>query len=561
MSESLEEIVAKLQDPAEIDAWLEQLDRIDEEDSLYKFTRGAWSSIDPAPWSDGWPAEALAEHLEAVVDGQIKRLCINVPPRSLKSSMTSVAFPAFVWAQPEKRWGPLSGPHVQFLSSSYSHRLALRDSVKSRRLIQSPWYQRKWGNRFRLNPDQNAKQRYGNDKGGERLITSVDSGTTGEGGMIILLDDPNDASDVSSETALQNVIDWWDGTMQTRLNSPKDGAFIIIQQRLAEDDLTGHVLSKDEGDWCHLMIPMFYEPERSYYTAINWKDPRTTAGELMWPDRFGEKEARDLERRLGPWRAAGQLQQRPEPDGGGVIKRDWWSLWEHDDYPPMDFVMASLDTAYTTKEINDACALTVWGVFHGSAEVQANRILGPDGRPVDLRSGYLQGAPKVLMMYAWNKRLELNELVHEVAKTCRRFGVDQLVIENKAAGISCAQELRRLYGNENWSVLLSDPRGQDKLARLYSVQHLFAETQIIQGKEVVVPSGIIYAPDKVWADEVISQVAQFPAGKHDDLVDTVSQALKKLREMGLLARAQERIDELDSLRSHRGRPPEPLYPG
>jgi predicted phage terminase large subunit-like protein len=189
----------------------------------------------------------------------------------------------------------------------------------------------------------------------------------------------------------------------------------------------------------------------------------------------------------------------------------------------------------------------VWGLFHGSAGTQANRLLGQDGKPMDVYRAYLDGPPKLVLMYAWNKRLELHELVQEVAKTCRLFQVDKLLIENKAAGISAAQELRRLYGNEGYAVQLNDPRGQDKLARLYSVQHLFAE-------------GMIYAPDRKWAEEVIGQVSQFPAGKHDDLVDTVSQALRHMRDMGLLTRAQERLEEIESLRQYHGRPEEPLYP-
>jgi len=521
------------------------LDRAEYEDSLYLFLTHAWRYIDSSPWTDGWPIEAVAEHLQAVVDGDIKRLIINIPPRCGKSSITSVAFPAWTWAQSYR--SSTSGPGVQFLHASYAQQLTLRDSVKCRRLIESPWYQSMWGDRFDLNSDQNTKSRFSNDKGGERLITSVGAAVTGEGGSIIVVDDPNAASEAFSEATIETTKEWWDGTMSTRLNDPKTGAFVIIQQRLAEDDLTGHILEKERDDWTHLMLPMRYEPERSFVSGIGWKDPREEPGELLWPERFGDKEVTKLERALGPFSAAGQLQQRPEPAGGGVIKRDWWQLWEDASFPPMDYVVASLDTAYTTKTTNDFSALSIWGVFTSETTAQASRILDADGRPMYIERSYMDAAPKVMLMHAWQERLEIHELVEKVAKTCRSLKVDVLLIENKAAGHSVAQEIRRLYNHERFGVQLHDPKSQDKLSRLYSIQHLFAE-------------GMIYAPDRSWAEALITQVGQFPKGKHDDLVDTVSQALRHMRDIGLLTRGAERIEEIESMKTYRGGKLQPLYP-
>ena len=522
------------------------LDRVEYEDSLYEFLRAAWRYMDPAPWHDGWPIEAIAEHLQAVVDGEIRRLIINLPPRLGKSSIVSVALPAWTWAQPDV--SPTSGPGVPFLHASYATSLSLRDSVKCRRLIESPWYQSMWGDRFKLNTDQNTKSRFGNDKGGERMITSIGAGVTGEGGMIVPIDDPNAANEAFSEATIQSTIDWWDGTMSTRLNDPKLGAYIIIQQRLAENDLTGHILEKNVGEWTHLMLPMKYEKDRSFVTSIGWKDPRETEGELLWPERFGEPEVKSLERALGPYGAAGQLQQRPEPAGGGVIKREWWKLWDKDQYPPMDYVVACLDTAYTLKTVNDYSALTVWGVYTESDRAQPTRVFGADGRPTWVEREYAETAPKVMLMYGWKRRLEFHDLIEAVAKTGKQMKIDKLIIENKAAGISVAQELRRLYGSEDFAVQLYDPKSQDKLSRLYSVQHLFAE-------------GIIHAPDRVWAEEVITQVGQFPKGKHDDLVDTVSMALRHLREIGVLARVAEVTADMEAQKGYPGGREVPLYPG
>ena len=563
----------------DIEKQLQELDRADCEDNLYTFLKNAWRYIDSSTFTDGWPIEAVAEHLQAVADGEIKRLIINIPPRCAKSSLTSVAFPAWVWAQPEKFWGPTSGPGVQFLHASYAQQLSLRDSVKCRRLIESQWYQSLWGDRFRLTGDQNTKTRFDNDRNGSRLSTSVGSALTGEGGSIIVVDDPNAAQEAFSEATIASTIEWWDSALSTRLNDPKTGAFVVIQQRLSEEDLTGHIMSKDEGEWTHLCLPMRYEWRRHSITQIGWEDPRgfdengeslvTTdedgnrmavspeaevelddrEGTLLWPERFGEREVTILEKQLGPWAAAGQLQQRPEPKGGGIIKREWWQPWDRENYPNMDLVIATLDTAYTTKTENDPSAMTVWGVFSSDVFVQApHHAAMRDGTLVNYSRQYTETAPKVMLMYAWQGRYELHDLVQKVAETCRKMQVDTLLIENKAAGYSVAQEIRRMYGYERFGVSMFDPKSQDKLARLYSVQHLFAE-------------GLVYAPNYAWAEMVITQVGTFPKGKHDDLVDTVSMAMRHLRDTGTILRPDEwRAEAEDALKFKGNNQWTPLYP-
>ena len=561
----------------DIERQLMELDRADCEDDLYTFLKHAWRYIDSSEFTEGWPIEAVAEHLQAVVDGDIRRLIINIPPRCAKSTLTSVAFPAWTWAQP---WAsPTSGPGVQFLHASYAQQLSLRDSVKCRRLIESPWYQKMWGDRFSLTSDQNTKTRFDNDKNGSRLSTSVGSALTGEGGSIIVVDDPNAAQEAHSEATIATTIEWWDSALSTRLNDPKTGAFVVIQQRLSEEDLTGHITSKDHGEWTHLCLPMRYEWQRHSYTSIGWNDPRGLAdneetlvevledgervavspeaqvelesreGALLWPERFGEREVTILEKQLGPWAAAGQLQQRPEPKGGGVIKRDWWQPWENKNYPIMDMIIACVDTAYTSKTENDPSAMTVWGVFSSTTSVQSPNHAGDrhGGRSSYTRN-YTETNPRVMLMHAWQGRYELHELVQRVSKECRDMAVDVLLIENKAAGHSVAQEIKRMYGAEKFSVQMFDPKSQDKLARLYSVQHLFAE-------------GLVFAPNMTWAEMVITQVGQFPKGKHDDLVDTVSMAMRHFRDTGILMRGEEWAAEAEDAVQFRGNNQWlPLYP-
>lgn len=530
---------------------LEEIERLEYEEDFYAFFRAGWKYIDPSPFLHGLPLEAVAEHLQAVMAGDIKRLIINIPPRMSKSSMVSVSFPAYVWAQ--RNESPTSGPGVQFLHASYSQQLSLRDSVKCRRLIASPWYQKFWADRFNLVGDQNTKTRFDNSRTGSRLCTSVGSTLTGEGGNIIIVDDPNAAQEAFSEATITTTIDWWDTALSTRLNDPRTGAFVIIQQRLAEDDLTGHVLSKSVGEWTHLMLPMRYEPERSFTTVIGWQDWRTEEGELLWPDRFGEDEVAQLESTLGPFGAAGQLQQRPEVKGGGIIRREDWVPWEHENFPILDFVLATLDTAYTEKTENDYSAMTLWGVFSHEPVAVVNKQMDNEGNWISSQRVYGSPTPKVILLHAWAERLPIHELVQKTADSCKRFKVDRLLIENKAAGISVAQELRRLFQSAAWGTQLVDPGNQDKMARLYSVQHLFTEGMIYAP---VHPDGHLYS----WADKVITQCAVFPKGKHDDLVDTVSMAMKYLRTTGMLQRAEELRDELTQAMQHTGRPPAPLYP-
>lgn len=524
---------------------LAALDRADSEESLYEFLKNSWRIFDSAPWIDGWALDAICEHLQAVIDGQIKRLIINVPPRCAKSASCSVALVPWTWAQPDK--SHTSGPGVSFLYASFKDNLSLRDSVKCRRVIESPWFQTNWSERFQLTTDQNTKSRFSNNQGGERLITSIgDKGATGEGGDIIVVDDGNSAKEVESEAVIESTLDWWDGTMSTRLNNPKLGAYIEIQQRLGENDLTGHIISKSRGEWTHLMLPMEYDPERSFSTLIGWKDPRTEEGELLWPERFGKDEVDSLKVSLGEWRAAGQLQQAPQPRGGGVIKRAWWQLWEGTKYPQMDFTLGTLDTAYTLETMNDPSGMIVWGIFSDGLMASATRMLDISGNPIYADRTYESGTPKAMCMYAWTERYEFHELVKRTVKTCIDTGVNLLLIENKAAGISVAQEIRRLYSNEKFSVQLFDPKSQDKFARLVSVQHIFQE-------------GMVYAPNKEWAEAVITQVGAYPRSKHDEYVDLTSMGLRHLRDTGLLTRAPERLADIEASKVFTGNQNAALY--
>src|SRR6266496_5468489 len=303
---------------------------------LMEFVRQAWHVVEPGtPFVEGWHIEAICEHLEAVSRGQIHNLLITIPPRHMKSLAVSVFWPCWEWIRwPERRW----------LFSSYAESLSIRDSVKCRRLIQSPWYQSFFGDRFRLTGDQNEKHRFENDRGGCRLASSVGGANTGEGGDRIVSDDPHNVIEGESTIVRKGVCDWWDRVMSTRLNDPKAGAKIIIMQRIHQSDLAGHVLK--QGNYEHLCLPAEFDGVRRA-SGIGWKDPREHEGELLCPERFGRTQVDDLKSQLGTYSTAAQLQQRPSPLEGGILKRCWWHYYTPEAQPSACNVMIqSWDLAF-----------------------------------------------------------------------------------------------------------------------------------------------------------------------------------------------------------------------
>jgi predicted phage terminase large subunit-like protein len=518
------------------------------EASLAEFIRQAWHIVEPgADYVHNWHVDMICEHLEAITYGvefddgtKYNRLLINVPPGMMKSLLTNVFWPAW-------EWGPRNMPHMRYLCASHSMDLAIRDSTKMRRLIESEFYQSRWGDIVQITKDQNQKTKFELTSTGFRQAVAAGS-ITGARGDRVIIDDPHSVEGANSDQQRASTIEWFLEAVPTRLNKPLESAIVVIMQRLHEEDVSGVILSKGLG-YDHIMLPMRYEPGRAHETMLGLEDPRTEEGQLLFPSRFPEIVVDRDENAMGPYAVAGQFQQSPEPRGGGVIKRDWWIRWDQPSYPPFDYVIASIDTAYTTKAENDPSAMTVWGVWKGGDQTAVvTRALDKDGQMAILNRQYKEEHPRCMLMYAWAERLELHELIDKVQETMDAYGVEKLLVEGKASGLSVAQEIRRVYGYDEFAVQLIDPKGFDKLARLYSIQHLFAE-------------GLIYAPaNRPWAEMVINQAAQFPRGKHDDLVDTTSMALKHLREIGILVRGAEWTSSLDESRMHEGAGPQPLYP-
>lgn len=531
-------ILAKRQEKAEL------------EGSLYAFFEASWPSFDPSPFGGNWHFEALAEHLEAVSNGQIRKLLVNIPPRCGKTLMMQVAWPAWTWAQSEK--SALKGPQVKFMSLTYAGDLAREIATTARRLIDSEWYRERWGDRVRIDPQQDNKERFDTLAGGSRISTSFGGVALGRGADIKIIDDPIKPDEAESEVTRDNVNRTYEETLRNRVTDPRTSAEVVFMQRLNENDLSGHILSTDP-DFVHLMLPMEYEPSRHCVTALGFEDPRTEDGELLWPERFDEEAIAPFKRT--PYQWAGQYQQAPAPRGGGIIRREWWQLWEPADgkWPQFDYLLASLDSAFTEKEENDPSALTVWGIFRGEGNVPYAMLVKAWRKHLEMHGTDIEQNPGET--YAqWRRRAEPHwGLVEWVAETCRfrkpdgsiAGTVDKLLIEAKASGISVAQEIQRLYGNEGWMTELSDPKG-DKVARAHAVVPIFA-------------NGQVWAPEREWAEQVIQETEVFPKGRYDDLTDTVSMALKYLRVNGLLSMRDE-IRADDERRSRLKKRVGALYP-
>jgi predicted phage terminase large subunit-like protein len=362
---------------------------------------------------------------------------------------------------------------------------------------------------FRLAGDQNAKQRFENDKTGYRLATSVGGTATGEGGSRLILDDPHSAQEAQSDAVRESALEWFDMVWSTRLNDPKNDAMVTIMQRLHERDISGHIL-EDIGGWEHLMIPAEFDGVHRK-TSLGVYDPRKKKGELICPERFGEKEITDLKQLLGVYGTAGQLQQDPTPSEGGILKTNFIELWPHDEgLPPFEYILQSYDCAFTEKTTGDPTACTVWAVFTHN------------------------GDRHIMLIDAWDEHLSYPDLRNRAIKDWQtEYGgmtekspysrprrPDRVLIEAKASGQSLIQDLRLA----KVPVVGYNPGRADKISRAHQ-----AAPTLELGHVWIPESGKNPGQPVSWASGFMKQVAKFPVAEHDDYVDTFTQAVIYLK--------------------------------
>lgn len=288
-----------------------ELQRAVAKQSLSEFIKMGWHVLEPAePYIHGWHVDALSEHLQATSTGEIPRLVINVPPGTMKSSATSVFFPAWLW-------GPAGKPHSRFIGAAHEQTLATRDSRRTRLLVESRWFQERWPTE--ITSDQNEKTFFENTHRGFRQSTAVAS-MTGKRGHVVVWDDPINPENANSKAERDTAIRIFTETLPSRMVNPEKSVIIIVMQRLHKDDVSGYILANELG-YEHLCLPMEYEPARQCRTSIGFKDPRTVEGELLFPQRFPKSVVERDKKVMGSYATAGQFQQRPAPRGGGMFKR------------------------------------------------------------------------------------------------------------------------------------------------------------------------------------------------------------------------------------------------
>lgn len=469
---------------------------------LKEYIRQAWHLIEPStPLYWNWNLDALCDELEGLILNGFERLIANVPPGTAKSSITSVLWPTWVWTMfPERR----------FLCGSHKEALALRDSVRRRNVIQSQWFQARW--KLPMSGDANLKSEFHNAHTGYMVALGT-GGSTGYRGDILLLDDPNNATEMESEVQRDSTLLWLDQQWSSRGN--KNCREVVIQQRTHQKDVTGHLLS--QGGWRHLKIPMRYAGEKN---TLLCKDPRTELGQLMWPELHDEKRVKLLERRLGPYGTSGQLQQEPAPLEGGIFRRAWFrpyrklpdGLIETEDgerFNPMKvFRFMTCDPATSKKELENQNDPDYFGIGTWCAFDSPRR--GPLVFLLDMVLERLAGEEQENKIMAISDHW--NVAIIGVESIGYQLNLFQRIVKKSYPVREMSSKLDALYRIDS-----------DKMARAVSATPLPADGRLY------VPE---YAP---WLGEYLRQMTTYPNADHDDAVDVTSSAMAIATIPGILS--------------------------
>jgi predicted phage terminase large subunit-like protein len=448
-----------------------QYDTVLRED-FASFVARCFYDLNPqADLATNWHLEVIAAKLIEVRRGTIKRLIINLPPRHLKSLLASIALPA---------WCLGHDPSAQILCVSYAQDLADKLARDCRSIMMSPWYRQIFTTR--LAPHRQAVQEFITTRQGYRLATSTGGVLTGRGADIIVIDDPLKPDEALSQAQRKAANEWYDNTLYSRLNDKRQGAIIIVMQRLHEDDLVGHVLAREE--WEVVRFPAIAEEDEEHRIETIWAPQcfRRRQGEALHPDREPLETLDHIRRTMGEYNFAGQYQQSPAPLGGGLVKAEWFKRYRDSDRPErFDRIVQSWDTANKPTELSDFSVCTTWGIKRKS----------------------------LFLLGVFRDRLEYPALKRAVREQQSLFDANEVLIEDKASGTQLIQEL---ISEGCHRVTRYEPTC-DKIMRMH------AQTALIE-------NGFVHIPETApWLDAYLHELTVFPNGKHDDQVDSTAQFL------------------------------------
>jgi|TARA_R110002050_G_scaffold293537_1_gene450097 predicted phage terminase large subunit-like protein len=435
-------------------------------------------------WPDfiaGRHHQIIAEKLERVASGDLKRLIINMAPRHTKSEFASFLFPAWMMGR---------NPRMKIIQATHTTELAVNFGRKTKNLLDSDEYKEIFSN-VKLAADSKASGRWDTSSGGMYYAVGVGSNLAGRGGDLIIIDDPHSEQTAMSASGFDDAWDWYTGGPRQRLQP--GGSIVLVQTRWSEKDMTGQLLramAKDPlaDQWEIVELPAIFED-----------------GTPCWPEFWSLDDLNAVHASipLGKWNA--QYQQNPTNEESAIIKREWWQMWDKEEVPNLNYVIQSYDTAFSKRETADYSAITTWGVFYPNES----------------------GTPALILLDSKKGRWDFPELKQMAFDEYKFWDPDTVIVEAKASGTPLTQEMRQMGIPV---VNFTPSRGNDKITRVHSVSPLFE-------------AGMVWYPDTAFAEELVEEVAAFPNGEHDDLVDSMTQALMRYRQGNFVQLPSDDWDE------------------
>ena len=458
------------------------------QDTFMGFVEKVWPEF-----ISGRHHKIMARAFERVVNGECKRLIINMPPRHTKSEFASYLLPA---------WFLGKFPHKKVIQSSNTAELAVGFGRKVRNLVDLDTYKELFPG-LELRADSKAAGRWNTSKNGDYFAIGVGGTVTGKGADLLIIDDPHSEQEAalaaSNPDVFDKVTEWYTSGPRQRLQS--GGAIVIVMTRWAMRDLTGQVLKaaaqRGGEQWEVIEFPAIMP-----------------SGKPLWPEFWSLDELEALREELPNSKWQAQYQQNPVGNESAIVKRDWWKWWEHERPPACEYILQTWDTAFEKNNRADYSAGTTWGIFNFDED---------------------HGAPNIILLNTYKKRVEYPDLKKDVLEEYREYEPDGVLIEKKASGAPLIYDLRAM----GIPVQEYTPsKGQDKVARLNSVSDIIA-------------SGKVWVPRTRWAEELVDEIAEFPSGEHDDLVDATTLALMRFRQGGFLRLPTDEPEEISYFRSRK----------